>query len=44
MEAIILMISWLYITIKMRNNSKSEHVGKWNEQTINALKTLVNWK
>ena len=26
MEAIILMISWHYITVKMRNNSKTKHV------------------
>ena len=26
MEAIILMISWLYKTMKMRNNSKTKHV------------------
>ena len=28
MEAIILMISWHYYTIKMRNNSKTKHVEK----------------
>ena len=28
LEAIIVMISWYCNTMKMRNNSKSEHVGK----------------
>ena len=28
MEAIILMISWHYKTMKMRNNSKTKHVEK----------------
>ena len=30
MEAIILMISWHYKTIKLRNNSKTKHVEKSN--------------
>ena len=42
MEAIIVMISWHYNTLKMRNNSKSEHVEK--KQTMKALKKSVNWK
>ena len=41
MEAITVMISWHYNTMKMRN-SKSEHVEK--KQTMKALKKSLNWK
>ena len=44
MEAVILIISWHYNTMKMRNNSKSKHVVKQKKQTLKALKRSVNWK
>ena len=31
MEAIILKISWYYLILKMRNNSKTKHAEKKNK-------------
>ena len=41
MEAIILMISWHYNTIKMRNNSKTKHGEKKKIRNKNNNNDLI---